>query len=432
MNNPAPKPTTKTSRKKAGNDVFSEPDVRLLHSIHLRNILSFGPDTEPLELRPLNVLIGPNGSGKSNLLDCIGLLQSAPSKIAATIRTEGSVQEWLWKGAQNPTAHIEAVIRPAKLHRPPLRHWFEFTESAHRFELVNERIETSLPAPNQKTPYLFFGYEGNRPMVNAVDFRANEALESAANGIDPASGRVKRVLRREDIDPELSILAQRYDADLYPEHYHLHNHYKEIRLYRNWVFGREAPIRKPQRADIPGGFLLEDSTNLASVLNQLRRNPPVKKRIVELLNEIYEGIDDYETFTQAGYIELHLNEGGRLTSASRLSDGTLRYLCLLAILCHPTPPPLICIEEPELGLHPDAVVAIGRLIKEASERTQIIITTHSDIIVDSVSPEDVIVCEKHDGQTQMERLDESALKVWLEKYSLSQLWTRGHLGGNRW
>ena len=101
---------------------------------------------------------------------------------------------------------------------------------------------------------------------------------------------------------------------------------------------------------------------------------------------------------------------------------------------HPTPPPLICLEEPELGLHPDAIVAVGRLILAASERTQLIITTHSDILVDVLGqvPENIVVCEKHDGQTQMTRLNEADLRGWLERYSLSQLWTKGKLGGNRW
>ena len=172
---------------------------------------------------------------------------------------------------------------------------------------------------------------------------------------------------------------------------------------------------------------------MALILNQLRREPAVKTRLIALLNELYEGIDDYETFVQAGYVELFLREGKQLIPAARLSDGTLRFLCLLTILLHPTPPPLICLEEPELGLHPDAVLAIGKLIKEASERTQLIVTTHSDILVDvlGANPADILVCEKHEGQTEITRLQEPELRGWLERYSLSQLWTKGKLGGNR-
>ena len=120
--------------------------------------------------------------------------------------------------------------------------------------------------------------------------------------------------------------------------------------------------------------------------------------------------------------------------ATRLSDGTLRYLCLLAILCDPDPPPVICIEEPELGLHPDILPKLADLLIEASQRTQLIVTTHSDILVDAMTdrPEAVVVCEKHNGCTRMRRLGKDKLAVWLEQYRLGQLWLKGELGGTRW
>ena len=120
--------------------------------------------------------------------------------------------------------------------------------------------------------------------------------------------------------------------------------------------------------------------------------------------------------------------------ATRLSDGTLRYLCLLTILCHPNPPPLICLEEPELGLHPDILPDLVGLMRKASERCQLIVTTHSDVIVDALTdtPESVVVCEKHDGSTTMKRLDAGDLAHWLKDYRLGELWSSGELGGNRW
>jgi len=104
------------------------------------------------------------------------------------------------------------------------------------------------------------------------------------------------------------------------------------------------------------------------------------------------------------------------------------------ILCHPTPPPLICIEEPEIGLHPDVIHIIADLLVEASQRTQIIVATHSDILVSALSdiPEAVIVCERMRSGTSLSRLDPDQWRVWLEKYSLGDLWRRGDLGGARW
>jgi predicted ATPase len=120
--------------------------------------------------------------------------------------------------------------------------------------------------------------------------------------------------------------------------------------------------------------------------------------------------------------------------ATRLSDGTLRYLCLLAILCDPDPPPLICIEETELVLHPHVLPKLADHLLAASKYTQLIVTTHSDVLVDAMSetPESIVVCEKQQGAPTMTRLAAADLQVWLEKYRLGELWIRGELGGARW
>jgi predicted ATPase len=170
------------------------------------------------------------------------------------------------------------------------------------------------------------------------------------------------------------------------------------------------------------------------VLNRLERDGNVKRRLLENLRELYDGIEDYDVSVEGGTVQVFFHESGFAIPATRLSDGTLRYLCLLAILCHPSPPPLVCIEEPELGLHPDILPTIARLLQEASARTQLVVTTHSDILVDAFSetPESVVVCEKHEGRTSMNRLDSKKLSRWLDKYRLGELWTKGEIGGGRW
>lgn len=397
------------------NNNENQTDVRLLHSLTLRNILSFGPQTQPLELKALNVLIGTNGSGKSNLIDCIGLLQSAPEKLAETIRTEGSVQEWLWKGNKKSTARVEVVVG----NHPwvPLRHWFEFREANLRFELNEERIEASQPSRGKDKAFFYFGYEYGHPTLNVK------------------SEEMPRQLKRETIDSERSILSQRRDPDLYPELTYLGDTYKRIRLYREWSFGRSNHSREWQSTSGNNDYLTPNGDNLALMISRLISYPDIKKKIRELLNELYSGITDVNVQVFGGRMQVYLHEqGGFLIPASRLSDGTLRFLCLLVILLHPEPPPLICIEEPELGLHPDAIVAIGKLIKEASTRTQLIITTHSRILIDAFqdSPDDVIVVRREDGCTIMERLDPQELSTFLQDYSLSTLWSSGDIGGNRW
>lgn len=185
---------------------------------------------------------------------------------------------------------------------------------------------------------------------------------------------------------------------------------------------------------MPNQYLESDGSNLGLILNRFQREPAVKGQLLAALRKLYEGIEDFGVQVEGGTVQVFLQEGNRTIPAVRLSDGTLRYLCLLAVLCHPRPPPLVCIEEPELGLHPDILPTIADLLKQASERCQLIVTTHSDVLVDAMTdrPEDVLVAEKDDNGTVLRRLDPDELKPWLEKYRLGTLWTRGDIGGTRW
>ena len=159
-----------------------------------------------------------------------------------------------------------------------------------------------------------------------------------------------------------------------------------------------------------------------------------KEAMVEGLRDLYPEFSDYHVNVEAGTVQVEFFEGSLSIPATRLSDGSLRYLCLLAILLDPRPPSLIVIEEPEVGLHPDLLHKIADLLVAASQRTQLIVTTHSNIIVDALTdhPESIIVCEKEQGCTTMKRLSQSELDPWLKDYSLGQLWTQGDLGGTRW
>jgi predicted ATPase len=246
--------------------------------------------------------------------------------------------------------------------------------------------------------------------------------------------RRKRTLGRESIDPESSILAQRKDPDLDPEVTFPGEQYGRIKIHRDWSFGRSSPLRNTQPPHERSDYLKGDGSNLGLILNRFRARTKVKKNILEHLESLYSGITDFDVAIQDGSVQLYLQEGDFTIPASRLSDGTLRFLCLLALLCDPQPPPLICIEEPELGLHPDVIPGIAHLLLEASTRTQLVVTTHSNILVDALSesPEDVVICEKEDGRSILRRLDGESLRVWLKRYSLGELWRSGEIGGNRW
>jgi len=159
------------------------------------------------------------------------------------------------------------------------------------------------------------------------------------------------------------------------------------------------------------------------------------KSIYKYMSALYEGNESLSTQVQGGTILLYLTEAGLRSpiSATRLSDGTIRWLMLLAILVDPDPPPLLCMEEPETGLHPDIVVDLAQLLREAATRSQLIMTTHSDTLVDALTkePESVVVCEKTDAKTTLRRLDREQLKEWLKVYTLGPLWRRNMFGGVR-
>ncbi len=368
-----------------------------LRKIQLRNLLSFGPDTPLMELMPLNVVIGPNGSGKSNLIDAICLQRASASNIRDFVRTNGGVKEWIWKGDPLRPASVDFFLSTTKR---PLDHFLAFVAGEDGFRVDCELIMSWPKDGEMVGEQIYYNYyRGNS------DITVNKEIH---------------VLDMVHVKTDRSILSQLRDPLHYPEITALAEQYENIRVYREWSFGRNTVFRQPQAADGRTDRLEEDFSNLGIFLNRLRRTPQVKKKLLTYLRDVYDGIDDFDVSVEGGTVQVFFTEGEFTIPATRLSDGTLRYLCLLAILCDPTPPPLICIEEPELGLHPDIIPKLADLLKEASQRTQLIVTTHSDILVDAMSdqPESVLVCEKHDGQTQFKRPNPAELSVWLEKYRL--------------
>ena len=386
----------------------------LLKSITAKNLLSFGPEGMTLDLEPLNVLIGPNGSGKSNLLEAIGLFQAAPRNLAAPVRRGGGVGEWIWKGNPDSPASAEVVVSNPK-GKQDLRHTIEFAKSSHWFELVDERVEDELPHPESETTCAYYGFQGGHPIMRARD--GNE-----------------RRLKRDDFKPDESILSQRKDPEQYPELAYLSGRYERIRMYREWEFGRNVALRTPQKADVRRHPLDENYLNLALFLNKLQQTPRAKAKFIEKLSDLYDGLTDFTLNFEGGTAQIYFTEGDFAIPATRLSDGSLRYLCLLAILLDPDPPPLIGLEEPEMGIHPDLIPGISNLMVEASDRCQLVVTTHSNMLVETMTEyaESVVICEKHQGQTTMKRLKESEIDYLLHNYRLGELWSSGDLGGVRW
>jgi predicted ATPase len=388
----------------------------MIRSVTMQNVLSFGPSQTGVELGPLTVLIGPNGGGKSNVLEVMNLLSRLP---ATGPDVSLPIVDWIWKGAgADAVAQVEVLLDASFEQSPVLRHRLEFQSVAQRFTVHDELVENSeITDHRANRPFFFFRYEHGRAYFAGVD----------------DTGSPKRSLRREELDPERSVLAQRNDPEGYPEIAHVRAEYEGIRVYRDINFGPKSPTRQPQRTDLPTRALLEDGSNLGLILNRLRAHAPQRRRLEELLRRFYQPADGVDVRIEGGTAQIYVSEGAWITPATRLSDGTMRWLALLAILLDPAPPKVVCLDEPELGLHPDIVPALADLLVEASQRMQVIVTTHSDALVDAFSdrPECILVCEKEQGATTLKRLEPSELKVWLDRYSLGELWNSGQIGGRR-
>jgi predicted ATPase len=391
----------------------------LLHSIRLTNLLSYGPAGMAVDLQPLNVLIGPNTSGKSNLLDAIGLLRAMPRDFAAAIREGDGIAQWLWSGGdQPPEAEIDATVENTQGDRQPLRHRVTFAGEGPELRVTDEAIENRNPHEGQRQPYFYYRHQRGDPVLNVRDL----------GGESPRSRR----LRREDLNPQQSVLAQRRDPEMYPEVTFVGQQYERIRLFQEWHVGRRAVARRRQDTNLDGSFLAEDSSNLAMVLSAMLHDRPTKALVLDSLRELYPSFEDLLTTVVAGTVQVFVQEAGLRNPlpATRLSDGAMRFLCLLALLCHPSPPPLIGIEEPEIGLHPDALGVVGRLLVEASARCQLIVTTHSPALLSALEPEHVVVCSRDEAGSHLNRLDAEPLAEWLVDYALGDLWAMGRIGGN--
>ena len=390
-----------------------------IQRLRLDSFLSFAPGSEAIELEPLNVLIGPNGAGKSNVIEAVELLHATPANLAAAIRDGGGPQEWLWKGPGpgRRAATIDTVLDTDTPTERPLRYRLEFAAVGGRVEVLDEAIEETEPQPGNDDVYFYYRFQRGRPAVNVTDF---------------SGGDFTRHLQREKLLPDQSVLAQRKDPDTYPEITWLGERFGAMRTFREWTFGRYTPLRQPQRTDHPEDRLLDDASNLALVLNQIEHRDG--RRFDDVLTRFFPRYERMSTRISGGTVQFYLHEAGfrAPVPATRLSDGTIRFIAILAVLLSPSPPPLVCIEEPELGLHPDAVALFAEILVEASARMQLIVTTHSDALISELTgqPEAVIACERPGEGTVLRRLDPERLRSWLEDYRLGDLWRMGELGAN--
>ncbi|HEY3329051.1 MAG TPA: AAA family ATPase [Capsulimonadaceae bacterium] len=403
-------------------------NTQLFDSLFLRDFLSYAPGTE-IKLGQLNVLVGPNASGKSNLLSAIRVLRDLRTGLYASLISGGGVAEFVRKvdGAN------EFVLG---FSSRSIRDDWTVTYGIRVFNVQNTAVIAGETTAMKK---LDWPQEQEKAIYESGYREHKVAVVS-----DPFSGKFNqpgdeddlRAFAAEPANASESVLSYRTDYSLYPTLARISQQLSRIAIYSDAYSGASAPFRGYQPLGLPDSALAEDYSNLAHVLHDIDNRPGGLNTINEHLSEFYEGAIRVTVRVLGGALLLNIEEEGltQTIPAYRLSDGTLRYLCLLAILLHPSPPPLICIEEPEVGLHPDMISSLASLLHDAATRTQVIVTTHSDLLVSAFSdtPEVVLVCDRTVEGTQVKRLDSDELKTWLKDYSLGEVWLKGAIGGTRW
>ncbi len=322
--------------------------MKFIRSLEMQGLLSFPPDMAPFELQDLNVLIGPNGSGKSNVIEAIELLRATPTDFAAAIREGGGAAEWFWKGENVGSVakmDVETGDTNTGLTTPTdraLRYRLEFITDNMRVQVLDEAIEETRPLPGYPVPYFYYHFQQGDPAINTTD--PQEAYYK---------NKSPRRIERHELRSDQSVLAQIKDPRLYPEITWLGRQFGQIQMLRDWTFGRYTLPRQAQRADLPNDRLLSDCSNLALILNEIEHDQ-VSLEFNNLLKRFFPRFERMSTRVSSGAVQFYLHESGFRSPvpATRLSDGTIRFVALLATLLTPLPPPLVCIDEPELGLHP--------------------------------------------------------------------------------
>jgi predicted ATPase len=388
----------------------------LISRLAIKNLLSF-KDVD-VKLRQLNVLIGANAAGKSNLIDVIELLQQAPGNLTSTIAFGGGVKQWLWLGDSNSraVASIECELRPSRgMQAGPLVYALKFSD-VNGFQIAEESLRRRKASSQNGSAETYFVRAQNRVELGP-EFSKQGRLQPQPLSQEPFLAQFKN-----PADPTPITEVGRSLS--------------EIKIYREFRTGRTSQMRHGISTSVPKEWLDDGGENLALVLQDLDFHG-VHDRITPYLRRFCERFEDVKLSIGEGLARIFLKEAGlkEMLSAFRMSGGTLKFLALLAVLFHPKPPPLMCIEEPELGLHPDALQLVAEVLLEASQSMQLIVTTHSEALVDALTdqPETVLVCER-DAQTgtQFSRLSKKQLQAWLDRYTLGQLWRKGEIGGSRW
>ena len=206
---------------------------------------------------------------------------------------------------------------------------------------------------------------------------------------------------------------------------------KSFTVYHFHDTSLSSPMRRAARTG-DNEYLRNDGSNLAPFLYKLKAASVNAYNMIEgTVRSIAPYFKCFRLIpdrNMEGYISLEWEEknSDMYLDATNFSDGTLRFIALATLLLQPK---TIIIDEPELGLHPAAIVKLGALVRRASFKAQIILATQSSNVVDCFSPEDIIVVSRRNGQSVFDKLDKDRYSAWLTDYSLGEVWEKNIIGG---
>ncbi len=336
-----------------------------------------------LPLDRITVVTGANGSGKSSLYRAIRLLGDvAQGRAIASLAREGGLQSTLWAGP-------ETISRAMKRGEVPVQGTRRKNLVSLKLGFADEdygyAIDLGLPVGDSTS---FFNHD---PEIKAEALWAGESL-SRSNEIAGRAGPTIRVLDRnghripvvQNLASFDSMMTHAADPKDALELLVMRERMRDWRFYDHLRTDIEAPARMP-RIGTRTTALSGDGADLAAALRTIQEigNP-------ELLNEAVDDAfpgSEIEIQVTDGLFEVLMYQRGLLRPlrASELSDGTLRYLLLTAVLLTPRPPPLLVLNEPETSLHPRLLEPLARLIARAAEKTQVIVVSHADTLVEPIS-----------------------------------------------
>jgi len=352
-------------------------------------------DTGYIPIRPINVLIGPNGAGKSNFINFFKLLNSIYNqRLRQYVADNGYVDNILHFGRRISSHLSGAIVFKPENENTNNRYDFKLTPQANGYEFYFEEDHGGYN-------YFSQGYNENWDYINL-----------GGEG-KPESELRNNTSRRAEF---------------------LEEYFEQFRVFHFHDTSGNSPLKQVSRSN-DYKFLREDGSNLAAYLWKIQDTHPTNFKIIQhTIRSVAPFFDRFDLQPDERNSEVILlnwleKNSDQYFNAHNLSDGTLRFIGLATLLLQPDLPKTIIIDEPELGLHPYAVQILGEMIKSASVKSQVIISTQSVNLVDQFSAEDVIVVDREDNQSVFKRQNEQTLTMWRDEFSMGELWSKNLLGG---